>query len=195
VKDCSVCRKPHDEATKLCAACKAKARAQVKRYRQTAHGRQQHREYERARGRAGKAKKKPWSELSPETQAKRLAYIAGWTKENRDKVQAARRRCYSAHPERWHADRLARRSREAGAAGTFTVAHIRTMYADQDGRCLYCGIELNGKYHIDHMIPIVHGGSNWPCNLALACAGCNLSKHKRTAQEFIDHVDPIAVAS
>jgi hypothetical protein len=47
-------------------------------------------------------------------------------------------------------------------------------------RCEYCGIlQVHmpfATFHIDHIIPRQHGGTNDPANLALACYHCNLHK-------------------
>jgi hypothetical protein len=48
------------------------------------------------------------------------------------------------------------------------------------GRCEYCGILQAhipfAAFHVDHIIPRQHGGSDAPENLALACYHCNLHK-------------------
>lgn len=54
------------------------------------------------------------------------------------------------------------------------------------GRCLYCGEECGDDGHIDHVIPVVRGGSNASWNLALACGSCNLRKRDRTPWELGD---------
>lgn len=51
------------------------------------------------------------------------------------------------------------------------------------GVCAYCPTPL-GRYHLDHMTPIVRGGTSDPQNLALACPTC-LRKHAQTADEFL----------
>jgi 5-methylcytosine-specific restriction endonuclease McrA len=38
--------------------------------------------------------------------------------------------------------------------------------------------------HLDHLIPLVRGGSDNPNNIAFACALCNWRKHARTPEEF-----------
>lgn len=47
-------------------------------------------------------------------------------------------------------------------------------------RCEYCHLEQKhapfALFHIDHVIPRQHGGSEDPTNLALACHHCNLHK-------------------
>jgi len=46
----------------------------------------------------------------------------------------------------------------------------------QKGRCCYCGTKLNMAYHIDHIVPRCHSGSNDFSNLCLACPRCNTYK-------------------
>ena len=77
------------------------------------------------------------------------------------------------------------KARKKSSGGSFTVEDIKDLYATQGGRCYYCRIDIEAGYHIDHMLPISRGGTNGPENLALACAPCNLSKHTKTAEEFI----------
>jgi hypothetical protein len=50
-------------------------------------------------------------------------------------------------------------------------------------RCEYCHApqRVSGhRYHIEHIIPKVQGGSDGLANRALACATCNLAKLDRT---------------
>jgi len=48
------------------------------------------------------------------------------------------------------------------------------------GRCEYCGLAEHLvsliTFHIEHIIPRQHGGSDDPANLALACPWCNRAK-------------------
>lgn len=55
------------------------------------------------------------------------------------------------------------------------------VFARSSGRCVYCG---DPAAHIDHVVPLVRGGTNAAENLAAACARCNLSKGPKTAAEF-----------
>lgn len=53
-----------------------------------------------------------------------------------------------------------------------------------DNRCEYCRLpDEMGKYthHIDHIIPIAHGGTSDPDNLAWACFECNTYKIRDVA--------------
>jgi hypothetical protein len=69
-----------------------------------------------------------------------------------------------------------RRLREKNAEGSFTREDLSLQYRSQRGRCWWCGCELNGKYHADHLTALVRNGSNDPRNIVLSCATCNLSK-------------------
>jgi 5-methylcytosine-specific restriction endonuclease McrA len=60
-------------------------------------------------------------------------------------------------------------------------AATRSMVRQRSGnRCEYCGILQEqmsaAAFHVDHIIPKQHGGSDDPSNLALACYHCNLRK-------------------
>ena len=97
---------------------------------------------------------------------------------------------YKENPKRAKASgeiaRHRRRARIAKVGGKFTKEDIRNMYATQGARCYYCSISIEDKYHIDHMNPISRSGSNWIDNICLACVRCNLSKHTKTAKEFMN---------
>lgn len=64
-------------------------------------------------------------------------------------------------------------------------------------RCEYCGLRQEHlpvfRFHIDHIRPKKHGGSDDPLNLALACNSCNL--HKGPNLTGIDpesgHLEPL----
>lgn len=77
-----------------------------------------------------------------------------------------------------------RRAREMNAEGTYTPQDIEQMYEDQCGYCAYCGIRLFDTYHLEHIIPLSRGGSNWPENLCLTCRDCNLSKNDKLTAEW-----------
>jgi hypothetical protein len=58
---------------------------------------------------------------------------------------------------------------------------IRTRIRERAGRrCEYCRFRENDlplfRFHVEHIIPLKHGGSSDPENLAWSCHSCNLSK-------------------
>lgn len=48
----------------------------------------------------------------------------------------------------------------------------------RDGfRCVYCGAKASeSELHVDHVVPVIDGGSDEPSNLVTACIDCNLGK-------------------
>lgn len=76
------------------------------------------------------------------------------------------------------------------------------VYDMFNGRCAYCGCELNGKFHVDHIEPIrrrflydrvnkkwVPNGCDNPDkdiidNKLPACASCNINKHSMSLEDF-----------
>ncbi len=49
--------------------------------------------------------------------------------------------------------------------------------------CVYCGRE-GGFLEIEHIVPVVRGGTDDITNLTLACRACNSKKRTKTASEF-----------
>jgi hypothetical protein len=52
-------------------------------------------------------------------------------------------------------------------------------------RCEYCRIHQDDdpyfRFHVEHILPFKHGGTDDPQNLALACRHCNLHKGSNIA--------------
>lgn len=92
---------------------------------------------------------------------------------------------YRRNPDAaWKRDRD-RRAREINAEGSHTMEDVRRQLANQDGRCYYCNIVLQ-SYHVDHVIPLSRGGSNNPDNIVCACPPCNMKKHNKTPEEWLN---------
>jgi 5-methylcytosine-specific restriction endonuclease McrA len=77
-----------------------------------------------------------------------------------------------------------RRARVRGAAGHHTAEDVRIAIEVQQGRCFYCEGDVSAKYTVDHLIPLVRGGSDGPENIVIACPSCNFRKADKTPEEF-----------
>jgi len=67
---------------------------------------------------------------------------------------------------------------------------IEKMYGCYD-KCMYCGIDLKGNYHLDHIQSIAHGGKDDIRNLAITCPMCNGAKGTMSLKEYskwLEHI-------
>ena len=84
---------------------------------------------------------------------------------------------------------LRTRSNERRIRSTKRVAWRKGLKQElmkrQDNTCVYCGYRRIARtLDIDHMIPVVRGGSNDESNLQVICRPCNQRKGLQTDQEF-----------
>lgn len=119
-----------------------------------------------------------------------------WRLRNPEKQAAAFQACEARRPDRhrqWKAqnpDRVKanhqrRRAWKCGAEGTHTADDLIAIRSQQRGRCAYCRVKLGRGAHLDHIVPLARGGTNWPRNLQWLCEPCNLSKGGKDPIEFI----------
>ncbi len=111
-------------------------------------------------------------DLSEKGKAKYRRY--GKTEDGREK-----RRQYSH--EHIRERRSLRRARERNVAGIHTAEDIQSQFDAQQGLCWWCSQKLEAEFHVDHVIPIARGGTNWPSNIVCACSFCNRSKGEKLA--------------
>ena len=122
-----------------------------------------------------------------------------WKAANRDKVLEGSRdyyqrlredilaKCaarYAADPNPSRVLSHRRRARLLNAEGSHTKEDIRRIGALQKWKCHWCGVPTKQKFHLDHLVPISKGGTNWPNNLVIACARCNLQKQDADPIDF-----------
>ena len=91
------------------------------------------------------------------------------------------------NPERVKLRIARRRSAQKNAPGHFTKADLAAQFEKQEGKCFYCHEDLQGVGTIDHYVPLSKGGTNWPCNIVLACWPCNNRKRAKLPSEFRPH--------
>ena len=76
---------------------------------------------------------------------------------------------------------------------TFPTGTKQRLFQNQNRRCVICGRRRLAKnLQIDHIVPVVRGGTNDFWNLQLACAPCNQRKGIQTNQEFYERYRRIA---
>lgn len=89
-----------------------------------------------------------------------------------------------AHSILQRAAKARRRALEKESIGHYTRQDIERLLVVQSFICAACFVDIRSKYHIDHMIPLARGGTNWPHNIQLLCQPCNQSKGPKTMTEW-----------
>lgn len=106
-----------------------------------------------------------------------------WALANPDKVREKSKRWRQADPERCKALSKIhcnmRRARKVGA----TVERVdpQAVFARDGGMCGICTqpVDVNERWHIDHVVPLSKGGAHSYANVQLAHAMCNIKKGAR----------------
>ena len=121
----------------------------------------------------------------------RRSYSREYHYENREDIVKYLRQRYQDNKEHyaekakiWRANnidvvRASKTNRKAAvrnAEGKHTDKDITEMLDNQSYLCVYCDADLSEGYHVDHIMPIALGGSNWPDNLQCLCPTCNTRK-------------------
>ena len=111
-----------------------------------------------------------------------------WHNKNRERLAPKARlrsiQWYHANKSAALAQRRNRRARVKAAEGRHTAADVQRIFDAQRGKCGHCRISIKGGYHVDHIQPISRGGANWPRNLQLLCAPCNMRKKAADPIDF-----------
>ncbi len=96
---------------------------------------------------------------------KTVQRVKEWRKKNPEKYK-----------ESWKRKDSNRRARHLKAEGKHTKQDIKIQFDKQGGLCYWCSQDTSTRYHVDHVIPLSRGGSNYPENLVIACKTCNQKK-------------------
>jgi 5-methylcytosine-specific restriction endonuclease McrA len=120
-----------------------------------------------------------------------IQYNLNWRKNNADHVKKYSREYDKMNPERKRLSEAKRRALKMGCTTHMIVSanELKKIYKRQQGKCMYCGKRLRGRlYHIDHIVPLSRGGIHSVENMQLTCPQCNISKHARTHEEYLEYL-------
>jgi len=114
----------------------------------------------------------------------RLKTQAGaWNARNPEK----RRAIVAAHHVRHlDASRLAARAKSSNRralCGTMDAEAVSAVLASSGGECVYCGVIA--PLSVDHVDPVIKGGTNSRDNLLPCCKPCNSSKGAKPVEEWL----------
>lgn len=100
---------------------------------------------------------------------------------------------WERNPERKKTYHRNRRAKKRGNGGSHTQAEINDIFKSQRSKCAYCKVRLGkatNMRHVDHIVPLVEGGTNDRRNLQILCKPCNLEKGRR---DPIDHARKLGI--
>lgn len=89
-----------------------------------------------------------------------------------------------ANPDAVNSNSRNRRARLRGAEGAHTAEDIKRIHAAQNYKCAECRAPTKKQKHVDHVMPLALGGSNWPENLQILCPLCNDIKGAKHPLDF-----------
>ena len=112
-----------------------------------------------------------------------------WYAGNTDKARALHKQWCESNPDKVVTYNRNRRARKNKAVGSHTSQDTTRIRREQKDRCAYCKERLNGRGHLDHIVALCNGGTNWPHNLQWLCQPCNQKKHSKDPIEFARSLD------
>lgn len=119
---------------------------------------------------------------------KRRTKSRRWYEANRHKAKARSSRYRRQYPEKTREANRQRRERVRAAGGNFTGEDVLRKLREQKNRCYWCRSPLKGSYEVDHVIPLIRGGSNTAGNICCTCRSCNRRKSGKMPHEFSDRL-------
>lgn len=104
---------------------------------------------------------------------------------NKEKFKAKYARYVENNRARVNERQRNRRALKKGAPGSHTKQDIERLFELQKKKCATCHAKLEKTgFHVDHIVALINGGSNWPDNLQLLCPTCNVKKGARCPIEW-----------
>lgn len=112
--------------------------------------------------------------------ARDRAYREANPEKRRETVRASRAKNPLAH----RAAENRRRVRKKNGSGSHTRDEVLALLERQRFRCVGCGRSIRKLFEVDHIDPLVRGGSDDIGNIQLLCPSCNRRKHAKDPFEW-----------
>lgn len=100
-----------------------------------------------------------------------------WLHKNTDKLSIYQKRYADSHRTKIKIKNHHRRDRIRSLEGKFTTQEWENLCNKYDNKCLWCGKKK--ELTVDHVLPIIKGGTGYIENIQPLCRSCNSKKGKR----------------
>lgn len=107
---------------------------------------------------------------------KRRIDHANWIENNKERAREIRLNWFHNGNGDYSKYNSERRAKKRNADGHYNSSDVKAMLERQKWKCADCKKSLKDGYHVDHIMPLALGGSNWPSNLQCLCPTCNVRK-------------------
>lgn len=94
---------------------------------------------------------------------------------------------YEKNKDAYYTRSSQRRAAKLGVRGKLSRGIRKRLFFEQNGKCVYCMVDIGLSPHLDHIVPLAKGGSHTDDNVQLLCKSCNLSKGAKMHDEFIEY--------
>lgn len=113
-------------------------------------------------------------------------YGEKWRAKNPGKVKEMHLHWLSRNPNSMRVHNQNRRALRIKNGGCLSRGLSERLFSLQKGRCACgCAQPLGDDYHLDHILPLILGGTNTDDNMQLLRAKCNLEKHAKHPVDFM----------
>lgn len=116
---------------------------------------------------------------------KMKGYGEKWRSKNPDKVREMAARWKAANPDAWRIFNQNRRALRTNSEGKLSPGLKEKLFEMQKGKCACCGLSLGNNCHMDHIMPLILGGTNTDDNMQLLRKRCNLQKNSKHPVDFM----------
>lgn len=123
-----------------------------------------------------------WRQNNPD---KMVKAVNNWRKNNPIKLSEGHKKWMKENAEYVREYNRKRRAMKRQATiQKFNLVQLNQRMSIFGYKCAYCGGPFE---HVDHVKPLSKGGPHCLSNLRPACAACNLSKHNKTLNEWLQY--------
>lgn len=203
---CKLCRSPLTRAQYAANRKQIRDRAKAKyaadpgpHRRASKEYREQHADYTKSYAQAYYLEhKEQWGNYAANQDPEKVRQrAAAYREAHREQIRAGVRDWFKRHPHAATLGSTKYRMRRSAVENTLTPAQIEETLEYFGYRCGYCLVDLltlpESQRTLDHITPIVRGGSNTQDNVIPCCKSCNSRKGSRPVFLMARYTSPLFV--